>query len=128
MEEKKMTDADIIKALEYCSGVKPACDEHCPAYNLQNEMSCQDYMNRLVLDLIYRWRDGIIEQTNRIERLEMDIMDFPYDKKQAAKDAVKKFTEMLKERKIELGTDGHSCLMVFAEDIDETYEEFVKEE
>ena len=38
----------------------------------------------------------VISQTNYIERLEMDIMDFPYDKDKAVKDTAK---EILQEGK-----------------------------
>lgn len=94
MREKKLTDEEIVKALSHCSGVKPICDENCPAYNLQNEITCQDYMNRLVLDLIHRlqaeneelreklideqfavdkWMEENAEQKAEIERLTEEL-------------------------------------------------------
>ena len=42
-------------------------------------------------------------------------------------DGVVKFAEMVKKRKIEMGTDGHSYCMVFVDDIDEICKEIIKE-
>ena len=54
MEEKKLTYYEIVKALECCAGITAVCNTNCPAYNLQNKIPCQDYMNQLALNLIHR--------------------------------------------------------------------------
>lgn len=60
MKEKKMTDKEIVKALKLCAN--GLCNKNCPAWNLETESECQDYMNKLVLNLINR-------QKAEIERL-----------------------------------------------------------
>ena len=52
MEEKKLTDEEIVKAFEICAN--GLCNKNCPAFNLVTEMNCQDYMDKLILDLIHR--------------------------------------------------------------------------
>lgn len=52
MKEKKLTDEEIIKAFECC--VKNQCGGCCPAWTLETDIECQDYISELALDLIHR--------------------------------------------------------------------------
>jgi hypothetical protein len=72
MEEKKLTDEEIVRALEHCCGVNGhICDRECVFWKMHKEiselrMNCQDYMNAFALDLIKRLqqRVSILEADN----------------------------------------------------------------
>lgn len=51
MEEKKLTDEEIVKALECCYEADILCSKDCP---LQGCESCSAIMGSLALDLIHR--------------------------------------------------------------------------
>lgn len=59
----------------------------------------------------------------------IDYPDFEIEKKlrdNVRKETAVKFAGMAKERKIEMGTDGHSYCMVFEDDIDEIAKKFME--
>ncbi len=120
MEEKKLTDEEIVKALGCCMSSGTCLD--CPRNVITcTVLDCRDGLYENALDLIHRLQDenkrmkkqvdeskkDIICLTNYIERLEMDIMDFEYDLSKTKKDTAKEILEMAD--KINKGGQNDLC-------------------
>lgn len=50
-EEKKLTDDEIVKALEYCAYKENGCSTDCPLIDIEN---CTGFISKNALDLIHR--------------------------------------------------------------------------
>lgn len=98
--EKKLTDEEIVKALEYCSGEKGVvCSIDCPAYGLGVGTVCQDKIIPYALDLIHRLQSENkrlkkqVEQGLKDMKLEVGVRDkeiqrLTREKTESAKTAV----------------------------------------
>ena len=140
MTDKKLTDKEIIKALECCYTLTGGCEKNCPMYNFKN---CNDtLMAGYVRDLINR-------QNAEIERLkECPKCVYEYDGEtmeycvqgpcsnfktveQIKSEAYKEFADKLKEKSeiVHLFSvyNGHHY-MVDIDDIDNLVKEMVGEE
>ena len=116
--ENKMTDNEIIKALECCSEHVRNCAE-CPL-NVTSLDHCSTRLAQNVLDLINR-------QKAKIERLkkydeERDIRLHARLTEQARAEAIKEFAERLKAEKFPHTDFGE---LVYVEDIDNLVKEMV---
>ena len=62
----RMTDNEIIKALEWCNSVSNRCGDGCPYYNVpyKNGLRCSEMMINDAIDLINR-QTAEIENLNR---------------------------------------------------------------
>lgn len=90
-----MSDSDIIKAFEWCTGGTSQPCRECP---LENEAFCKDKLEEGILDLINR-------QKTEIERLEVELKvmrgaanSYKMHHKSAKTEAVKEFAERLHEK------------------------------
>ena len=55
MTDKKLTDEEIIKALECCLDISPSTCKNCPLFNITNStMVCSKIAAKFALDLINR--------------------------------------------------------------------------
>ena len=87
MEEKKLTDEEIVKALEFCAKDSSCLwDSKCP---LRNDKDCHVTLSREALDLIHRlqgenkqlkcdsyrtsWKAKFLEAKKEIERLTEEL-------------------------------------------------------
>ena len=73
MNDKKITDEQIIKALEYCSK-QDTCDEKCPFRYVNDGKQCYPTLLGNALDLINRQQKKI-EKLEKIERLSIKIIE-----------------------------------------------------
>ena len=73
MNDKKIADEQIIKALEYCSK-QDTCDEKCPFRYVNDGKQCYPTLLGNALDLINR-KQKKIEKLEKIERLSIKIIE-----------------------------------------------------
>ena len=66
------------------------------------------------------------EEYDEIKQYQSYIPEMKKAFDKVSKATAEKFAKMAKERKIEMGTDGHSYCMVFVEDIDEICKEITE--
>lgn len=85
MSERKYTDEEFIKALEYCV-VHTGCPDDCP---LKQERKCYNIMTNKAYDLINR-KNAEIESLEYSVRLQAEML---YE---ARAEATKEFAERLK--------------------------------
>lgn len=74
MEEKKITDEEVIKALDICYKM-PHCTSECPYFNKSGRNFCKDH--KLYNDL-KRIVQEHAKQQAEIERLEKDVHDMSW--------------------------------------------------
>lgn len=86
-----MTDEQIIKALECCSGEADICKSTCPCYVAN--ASCLKNMAKEALDLINRQK-AEIERLQRAYAVYEEITGL----KRAKSEAIKDFAERVKEK------------------------------
>ena len=128
MSDKKLTDEEIIKALEYCNADRNECDK-CV---LQKECESNPFYSAVAehaLDLINR-------QKSEIERLKgstivNNIMESQRIKREAKAEAYKEFAEKLKQHKRKMKgfdlTEEFWDYAILVEDIDNLLKEMVRE-
>lgn len=121
MTDKKFTDEEIVKALEYCSEPCSDCDE-CPLYYCAY---CSSFgLHRYALDLINRQKAFIESQNELISKLALAG-------KNAKAEAYKEFAKRLKDAFPECGR-ACECPTIYFDEycyiIDECCEEMVGEE
>lgn len=119
MPDKKLTDAEIVKALECCF-IHPNCPD-CPLRNPLS-MECMKVANVQAVDLINR-------QKAEIERLQKHNTEYARKHYQDGKtEAVKEFVSLIKaengNRFMKEGRDGAD---VFYEFDQEAFDKFVDE-
>lgn len=71
MPDKKLTDNEIVKALECCSVGTFACDEQCPCFNSKSNLkitSCRFELIGDALDLINRQKAEIEEIKYKVKK------------------------------------------------------------
>ena len=115
MTEKKLTEAEIMKALECCSKSVGECCAECPL----REINCLDIsIEQLALDLINRKNAEIAEKDAKIDELQIKaehlagFVDVAYkeiEKKAitARAEAIKEFLKKAEEKMIVVhGNDG----------------------
>ena len=88
MPDKKLTDAEIKKALECCMKLTPDCDD-CPYWGVRDFGNCFDFAGQDALDLINRY-----EADN--ERLEHQLETLCFALKLAKAEAYKECIEKVK--------------------------------
>lgn len=66
MTDKKLTDAEIKKALECCMKLTPDCDD-CPYWGVRDFGNCFDFAGQDALDLINRLQNDVIEKEQEYE-------------------------------------------------------------
>lgn len=128
MTDKKFTDEEIIKALEYCNADRNECDKCI----FQRECESNPFYSAVAehaLDLINR-------QKSEIERLKgstivNNIMESQRIKREAKAEAYKEFAEKLKQHKRKIKgfdlTEEFWDYAVLVEDIENTLIEMVSE-
>lgn len=117
MEEKKLTDKEILKALDICTTEK--CEEmdygdnlaDCP---LRNEKYCVRKLTKNAIDLIHRLQDENTELQKQVDELEQLLLITKTNKSIEQKKTVKEYAEKLKLRLFEYA------------DNDVSYDEFCK--
>ena len=137
MTDKKLTDNEIIKALECCSNDKPCSENKCPFY----ESACENDLHaveKYALDLINRLQaenERLLQKTQRPQ--DADPMDFcgvlcDFSEGLIAKakaEAYKEFAERLKNKLTSCSRtiDGKSEYLICDSDIDNLLKEMVGE-
>ena len=93
MTDKKLTDNEIVKALEFCLDTSPSTCKNCPLFNATNStMVCSKIATKSALDLITR-------QQEEIERLKGWDNLLKAEKHSLIKsEAIKEFAERLKDK------------------------------
>jgi 7-keto-8-aminopelargonate synthetase-like enzyme len=127
----KLTDEQIIKALECCNSTERGrCLNKCPYYNYS--ASCTQSMINDALDLINRKDKRIAELQAENDRLQkaikvQDIMieQQDYKLKTAKSEAIKEFAERLKEKAY---INNYCVYVVTNDEIDNLVKEMVGEE
>ena len=117
----KLTDSEILKALECCNifMVKHCVD--CPLFE-RNAISCEKRLGKLTLDLINRLQEEI-ERLKSMNQAKLDMIhDLRADLETAKAEAYKEFAKKLKHKAINIGVND-SIVSTFA--IDETLKELV---
>ena len=79
MPDKKLTDNEIIKALECCSVGTFACDEQCPCFHSKSNLkltSCRFELICDALDIINRQKAEIEFLKEQRDRYMQDATDF----------------------------------------------------
>ena len=99
MEEKKLTDEEIVKALELCAN--GLCEKDCPAFNLITGADCQDQMNNLALDLIQRLQSENERLTEKQVNLKAEIaaQELKYEELKCGRKIAVGICEVLDEAK-----------------------------
>lgn len=107
-EEKKLTDEDIVKALEFCLNRELYCDE-CPLHDKHYPCLCANKLKEESLDLIHRlqdekeelkqtkfgnWKVKFFKAQEEIERLTEEL--------QEADESIKYSDELLGKRREEI--------------------------
>ena len=95
MEEKKLTDEEIVKALECCTSETGICKGDCPAVILGFGATCQDNLCNLTRDLIHR-----LQSENEI--LKKQIEELPKKRKKILANRVYSDSTLKKWRKEDL--------------------------
>lgn len=125
MTDKKLTDNEIIKALECCS--KKICKQ-CP--NFSEDIECSEKLINLTLDLITRQQakiDEFMKETAVTTLIDDAVVytptleDYNKFKQKFKSEAVKEFAERLKETKFKHGNDH----IIYADNIDTLLKEMV---
>ena len=70
MPDKKLTDNEIVKALECCSYITGVCPEHCP---LMNDDGCRNILAEKALEIINRQK-AEIERLEAMNQAKLDII------------------------------------------------------
>ena len=98
MTDKKLTDDEIIKALECCYASTGDCENNCPMCDLEN---CNDVlMSGYVRDLIERLKIEIERLKGSV--ITNTIMESQRIKREAKAEAYKEFAKKLKEEFLNL--------------------------
>lgn len=122
MIERKFTDEDIIKALEFCASNKYTCDG-CPC--VEDKFECVTNDPKFALDLINRQRTEIErlhsevkEKTETIVFLKdqatgwsIDFCNLKAKLNTAKAEAIKEFAESMKKRE---GSNAYCCFCAHA--------------
>lgn len=119
----KMTDKEIIKALEFCGHCVCNDDKtetECPLYNMS---FCKNYLRKQSLDLINR-------QQAEIERLNKNISAMATTLSNSARgtraEAIKEYKEKLREHAyLDSGITGFQEMVVDLSDIENIADEMV---
>ena len=116
MEEKKLTDEEIIKALDFCYS-SPCCGSGCPYFNKHGRNFCVEDkalykdMKRIVLEHA--------EQKAEIERLKIDIKNEKnwgkIQTKQAGQSTAKEILDKCIAIDKSTGGKGFVCIEAIAE-------------
>ena len=127
MPDKKLTDNEIIKALECCGAFDDGCTE-CP-YNEIFAVNCINYLCKDALDLINRLQ----EDSSGLKKVQMQLDDLckmhNIIKSEAYKECIEKVKE--KSKKTEVVCSGALVTMSYAisnKNLDNLLKELVGEE
>ena len=95
MTDKKLTDSEIIEALECCGDPYDIC-ANCPIPNaIKDDCRCGEHLANNALDLINRQQAEIERLKGRVNLLEAEI--YAPIKAKARAEAVKEFAEKSKK-------------------------------
>ena len=75
IDEPKITDEDVIKALECCNLTSYVCSEECPFYKYRYDKvnNCGERKAKATIDLINRQKADISELQHKISDLEIEL-------------------------------------------------------
>lgn len=129
MTDKKLTDGEIVKALECCLDISPSTCKNCSLFNVTNStMVCSKIATKFALDLIIRQQteierlNALVKTKNKlIEGLDQSI-SYTYDR------AIKEFAERLKEKSDSRFDYSELVFEISEEDIDNLVKEMVGED
>ena len=101
MTDKKITDREIIKALECCLDISPSTCKNCPLFNVTNStMVCSKIATKFALDLINRQKaeiDQWKEEANKHQNLWCEaVVDIETAKAEAFKECIEKIQNQIK--------------------------------
>ena len=155
MPDKKLTDKEIVNALECCLDVSPSTCKNCPLFNITNStMVCSKIAAKFALDLIKRlqaenkrlstlaelgntrandyrvMRDRALKAEAEVERLKtnlnVELENFATEYDNKIKaEAIKEFAERLKDK---ITMSPHSFISIDKWYIDNLVKEMVGEE
>lgn len=74
MEEKKLTDEEVIKGLECCS--KGCCDKSCFGSEMSGITECTNILTKNALDLIHSLQGKVAEYERKLADGEICSMDY----------------------------------------------------
>ena len=121
---KKLTDAEIVKALECC--IKPTSDcDNCPAHNVVDDENCFDVVKQGALNLINRQKAEIERLNKEVEYWRVETKEARADIDQAVAEAYKEFAERFKKKLSQKYTT--SLWKVYCEEIDNLLKELIGE-
>jgi len=121
---KKLTDEQIIKALEYCftRGFDESTCYECPFYTATAK--CTEDLRDSVLDLINRQAAEIEQWKEEADRWQNAFCKVNEDMSTIKSEAIKEFAEKLKERR---GLNQMCIAIVSKNDIDNLVKEMTEE-
>lgn len=117
-----MTDADIIKALAFCSDPDSTCDR-CVLFDIRDEScECASKLRLEAIALIIRQKAEVEEKSNKLREVLPIVAEIKAE-------SIKEFAERLKERKCHYTETEHTFNFdgVDVDEIDNLVKEMVGE-
>ena len=123
MSDKKLTDKEIVNALECCLDVSPSTCKNCPLFNITNStMVCSKIATKFALDLITRQqaeierlkghqKDGFFNLLGNCLVFSKTLKDYNDMRKGLKSEAVKDFAERMKGRLSTCVTDTQQMMI-----------------
>ena len=100
MTDNKLTDNEIIKALEYCINYKDGHCENCPYRENEKGVYCVRYLAQNSLDLINRqkaeierYEYTILEEQSECDRLSLHVSNLLYELENTRAEVIKEYRE-----------------------------------
>ena len=122
--DKKLTDNEIIKALECCANCE-SCDYETTDCPLGKEMECRSILAEYALDLYNRLQTDNEDIKFLYENLKEEHLEIIKAIKHTKAEAYKEFAERLKKEKFKINYCGSAYNVVDEDDIDNLLKELV---
>lgn len=114
--DKKLTDNEIVKALEYCSNPNNTCDK-CILFNAKDDScQCANNLRLQAFDLINRQQAEILNLTSDLTSLQNDLTSAKAEIERLKKEVAYWETEM-KEARADIDQAVTEAYKVFAEQV-----------